>query len=91
MTTARVLFDAAPLASQSANGKAMTRSMTVTVSAIRSVRRLTPNRRVLTTQLYFDGDPYNDGDPFLDPSLIMPHRTHDGLTRARFDFVLAAG
>ncbi len=44
MTTARVLFEAPPLASQSANGKAMTRSMTVTVSAMRSVRRLTPSR-----------------------------------------------
>jgi protocatechuate 3,4-dioxygenase beta subunit len=55
------------------------------------VKLRAPGHRPLTTQLYFDGDPYNDGDPFLDPSLVMPHRTEAGLTRARFDFVLAAG
>jgi protocatechuate 3,4-dioxygenase beta subunit len=46
--------------------------------------------RPLTTQLYFDGDPYNDGDPFIVSSLIMPHRRRDGITRARFDFILAS-
>jgi len=47
------------------------------------------DHRPLTTQLYFADDPFNDGDPFIDPSLIMPHHTRSGLTRARFDFVLA--
>ncbi len=45
---------------------------------------------VLTTQLYFAGDPYNDGDPFIDPSLVMDHAVEEGVRRARFDFVLAA-
>lgn len=49
-----------------------------------------PGRRVLTTQLYFEGDPYNEGDAFIEPSLIMAHRTDKGITRARFDFVLVA-
>lgn len=46
-------------------------------------------QRVLTTQLYFEGDPYNDGDPFIDASLIMPLRVERALTRASFDFVLS--
>ena len=45
---------------------------------------------VLTTQLYFEGDPYNDGDPFIDASLIMKHTLEKEIRRARFDFVLAA-
>ncbi len=45
---------------------------------------------LLTTQLYFEGDPYNDGDPFIDASLIMKHTMEKELRRARFDFVLAA-
>lgn len=45
---------------------------------------------VLTTQLYFAGDPYNDGDPFIDPSLIMQHTVENQIRRARFDLVLAA-
>lgn len=42
--------------------------------------------RVLTTQLYFEGDPYNDVDPFIVSSLIMKHSKG----RARFDFTLVA-
>jgi protocatechuate 3,4-dioxygenase beta subunit len=53
------------------------------------VKLRAPHHRGLTTQLYFAGDPYHDGDPFLVPSLIMAHRTEGGVTRARFDFVLA--
>ena len=44
--------------------------------------------RVLTTQLYFEGDPYNDGDPFIATSLIMPLARARDATQARFDFVL---
>ncbi|MCC6748689.1 MAG: dioxygenase [Deltaproteobacteria bacterium] len=44
---------------------------------------------VLTTQLYFPGDPYNAGDPFIRPSLIMPVTDVGGMKRATFDFVLA--
>ncbi|HVJ18242.1 MAG TPA: hypothetical protein VM686_22635, partial [Polyangiaceae bacterium] len=46
---------------------------------------------LLTTQLYFEGDPYNAIDPFIAPSLIMP-LTEDGsgVQHASFDFVLTA-
>ena len=44
--------------------------------------------RVLTTQLYFAGDPYNKVDPFIVESLIMKTmNTRVGL-RASFDFVI---
>ena len=45
---------------------------------------------LLTTQLYFAGDPYNDGDPFIDDTLIMQHAVENEIRRARFDFVLPA-
>lgn len=44
---------------------------------------------LLTTQLYFEGDPYNETDPFIDPSLIMSlDEEPSGLLVASFDFVL---
>lgn len=43
---------------------------------------------VLTTQLYFKGDPWNANDPAVRPSLMMtPRQESDGLA-ARFDFVI---
>jgi len=46
---------------------------------------------ILTTQLYFKGDPWNRRDPAVRPSLIMsPRREPDGLA-ANFDFVIKAG
>lgn len=45
--------------------------------------------RVLTTQLYFPGEPANDSDGIFDPLLLVdlgPERS--GETPARFDFVL---
>ncbi len=49
-----------------------------------------PGHPLLTTQLYFDGDPYNSIDPFIKKSLIMPLASAaDGAKKARFDFVLA--
>lgn len=45
--------------------------------------------RMLTTQLYFAGDPYNDIDPFIRPSLIMEMADVGGVLRATFHFVLA--
>jgi protocatechuate 3,4-dioxygenase beta subunit len=46
---------------------------------------------LLTTQLYFEGDPYNEGDPFIRDSLIMsPVEQEDGSLLAHFDFVIAA-
>ena len=45
---------------------------------------------ILTTQLYFNGDPWNRRDPAVRPSLIIsPQREPDGL-RAQFDFVIKA-
>jgi protocatechuate 3,4-dioxygenase beta subunit len=44
---------------------------------------------ILTTQLYFKGDPWNQHDPAVRPSLIIsPRRAPDGLA-AEFDFVIA--
>lgn len=46
---------------------------------------------VLTTQLYFRGDPWNRRDPAVRPSLIMaPRPGADGLV-ATFDFVIRVG
>jgi protocatechuate 3,4-dioxygenase beta subunit len=48
-----------------------------------------PGYVLLTTQLYFEGDPYNDIDPFIEPSLIMA--VNDGPNGGKactFDFVL---
>jgi protocatechuate 3,4-dioxygenase beta subunit len=44
---------------------------------------------LLTTQLYFEGDPYNDIDPFIKDSLVMTPLEEEGGLRATFDFVLA--
>jgi len=44
---------------------------------------------VLTTQLYFEGDPYNEGDPFIHPSLVITLKdAPDGVKEGTFDFVL---
>jgi protocatechuate 3,4-dioxygenase beta subunit len=46
------------------------------------------NSPILTTQLYFKGDPWNAYDSGVRPSLILaPRRESDGLA-ARFDFVI---
>lgn len=43
---------------------------------------------ILTTQLYFKGDPWNHHDPGVRPSLIVsPRKESDGLA-AQFDFVI---
>jgi protocatechuate 3,4-dioxygenase beta subunit len=44
---------------------------------------------LLTTQLYFEGDPFNESDPFLHPSLVMAVADDvGGGKRSDFDFVL---
>ena len=54
------------------------------------VKASAPGHDLLTTQLYFAGDPYNEGDPFIHDSLIMtPTANDDGSLSAVFDFVLA--
>jgi len=45
--------------------------------------------RLLTTQLYFEGDPYNGIDPFIKKPLIMKLESlPSGEKLAKFDFVL---
>jgi protocatechuate 3,4-dioxygenase beta subunit len=45
--------------------------------------------RVLTTQLYFPGEPRNRSDGLFRRELLMRTTEKDGLLAARFDFVLA--
>ena len=52
------------------------------------VKASVENSPILTTQLYFKGDPWNRHDPEVRPTLIMtPRHVSDGLA-AEFDFVL---
>ncbi|MGH9363502.1 MAG: hypothetical protein ACRD2T_16450 [Thermoanaerobaculia bacterium] len=48
-----------------------------------------PNRPVLTTQLYFPGEPRNSRDGIFDPRLLMEVQEVAGGKAATFDFVLA--
>lgn len=47
-----------------------------------------PGRPVLTTQLYFPGEPRNNTDSLFDPRLLMNVRDGQGGREAAFDFVL---
>ncbi|MEU0271506.1 carbohydrate-binding protein [Streptomyces sp. NPDC006307] len=47
-----------------------------------------PGRPVLTTQLYFPGEPRNTTDALFDPRLLMAVRDTGGAREAAFDFVL---
>ncbi|GAA1270443.1 carbohydrate-binding protein [Saccharothrix xinjiangensis] len=47
-----------------------------------------PGRPVLTTQLYFPGEPRNNTDTIFDPRLLMTVRSVGGAREAAFDFVL---
>ncbi|GGO94087.1 dioxygenase family protein [Wenjunlia tyrosinilytica] len=47
-----------------------------------------PNRPVLTTQLYFPGEPRNNTDPLFDPALLMTVRSVGSEKEGTFDFVL---
>ena len=50
---------------------------------------LRDGEKILTTQLYFEGDPYNDTDGFIVDELIMPVEVDDdGRWRCSFDFAL---
>lgn len=52
------------------------------------VKAQAPDGPVLTTQLYFPGEPGNANDSIFDPSLVMSIREAGA---ARFDFVLVRG
>jgi len=47
-----------------------------------------PGGRVLTTQLYFLGEPRNRRDFLFRPELLMSVRDAEGVKRATFDFIL---
>ena len=53
------------------------------------VRVQRPGGAVLTTQLFFPGDPGHDRDPQFDPRLVLTLSRESGTRRGRFDFVLA--
>ena len=48
-----------------------------------------PHGRILTTQLYFPGEPRNRSDNIFDSSLLMDMRRVGNARRARFRFVLS--
>lgn len=52
------------------------------------VKAQAPGRPILTTQLYFPGEPRNNTDSLYDPRLLMAVRTVGGAREASFDFVL---
>jgi protocatechuate 3,4-dioxygenase beta subunit len=52
------------------------------------VRVQAPNRPVLTTQLYFPGEPENKRDGIFNPKLVMVVRDGAGAKAANFGFVL---
>ncbi|KRV47505.1 dioxygenase [Wenjunlia vitaminophila] len=47
-----------------------------------------PNKPILTTQLYFPGEPRNNTDSLFDPALLMNIRTVGSEQEGTFDFVL---
>jgi protocatechuate 3,4-dioxygenase beta subunit len=53
------------------------------------VKAQAPGRPVLTTQLYFPGEPRNSTDQLFDPRLLMTVHDVPGGREAAFDFVLA--
>jgi protocatechuate 3,4-dioxygenase beta subunit len=50
-----------------------------------------PGRSILTTQLYFPGEPGNDSDGIFDPTLLLDIPLGRGPNLARYDFVLDLG
>jgi protocatechuate 3,4-dioxygenase beta subunit len=52
------------------------------------VRVQAPEQRVLTTQLYFPGEPANDRDGIFDPALLMEVNDVGDAKEAAFNFVL---
>jgi protocatechuate 3,4-dioxygenase beta subunit len=52
------------------------------------VKAQAPRGRVLTTQLYFPGEPANEDDGLFDPRLLVRWRSAGDARIAQFDFVL---
>jgi len=55
------------------------------------VRLQAPNRPILTTQLYFPGEPENKRDSIFNPKLVLRLRDSAAAKAANFDFVLDLG
>ena len=55
------------------------------------VRVQAPNRPIVTTQLYFPGEPENKRDVIFNPKLVIALRGSTGAKAASFDFVLDIG
>jgi protocatechuate 3,4-dioxygenase beta subunit len=55
------------------------------------VRVQAPNRPVLTTQLYFPGEPQNGRDRIFNDKLLLTMRQNGGEKLATFDFALDIG
>jgi protocatechuate 3,4-dioxygenase beta subunit len=55
------------------------------------VRVQAPNRPMLTTQLYFPGEPENKRDSIFNPKLVIALAGSAGVKVASFDFVLDLG
>jgi len=53
------------------------------------VRVQPPSRPVLTTQLYFPGEPGNKRDGIFNPKLMLNLR-ESGVKTGRFDFIVEA-
>ena len=47
-----------------------------------------PNQPILTTQLYFPGEPHNTSDPLFNPTLVMRVQDTAEGPLASFDFIL---
>lgn len=52
------------------------------------VKLQAPGKPILTTQLYFPGEPRNNTDPLFDPALLITMRDAGGGKEGSFDFVL---
>lgn len=50
-----------------------------------------PGRNILTTQLYFPGEPGNEADTIFNPALLLDIPLGRGPNMARYDFVLDLG
>jgi protocatechuate 3,4-dioxygenase beta subunit len=55
------------------------------------VKLQAPGRPVLTTQIYFPGEPRNEGDFLFRRELLMAMKETDGAKAGRFDFVVKVG
>jgi hypothetical protein len=50
-----------------------------------------PGQKILTTQLYFPGEPENEADGIFNPALLLDVALGRSPNLARYDFVLDIG